>query len=524
MKTVLLFLSAICLTAFISQAQEHTYSPFRPQPLPPAKGVRLSTEEMNRMLNSSPVMRERHSAQKTTLGATTHSNWYDMWAQNYSPSRSVAYYYAVQPDSNMIDNSGPGTPDHVRVHGMGQSFDPTDSAYYSTTFNGGACLSPIPAYDILSVLFLPYVIDSFAIPIVYKRNDPVPTRVDSLIIELIVNPIGGSDFPDSGVYHMSGTFGIPWPDVCSYGVPSFTTIHYNGGYGNIFGAPYNAPPYINDCFFDSVFAPKQRFAFALDAAAAADTDANGFLNLGHLTGMHFIGIAAPTAIVPGTAGQYALAITPDTINYSGSHFQMQNMATFVSFKPQASYPPGTLASSANWIREFAGEPNGPLTWWMQSCTGWSHDFGSSSMSLIADNSMRYNDTGFVVWAHGHNMLKPSVNNYTSPYPPGYDVTEQAFHITWYGLPASISNIGSNETRDVSAYPNPSNETLTISCAANANTSVSATLTNMIGQIVASQLLTDGKVTFNTAELPAGIYIYTLQGAGQRVSGKVVITH
>ena len=47
---------------------------------------------------------------------------------------------------------------------------------------------------------------------------------------------------------------------------------------------------------------------------------------------------------------------------------------------------------------------------------------------------------------------------------------------------------------------------------------------MLGQIVARQEVSKGSAGFNTSALPAGVYIYSVALNGERLTGKVIITH
>lgn len=512
-----LLLSLIGFISWGASAQDNTSIIFK-TPAEQHQGVRLSAGEMERMMSTFPKSPGTHTAAKTT--SCLHLNWYDMWGQNYNPGISKAYYYAVMPDSNMIDNTA-ASPYHIWMHGMGLSFDATDSAYYSTTFNAGACHDPIPPADIVPYRFWYYDVDSFNAAIAYVRNDPVTTRVDTLVIEFVLTqayPVLGPS-TDSGAYSLQMSTGsVNWP-VCADHKPRWGTVHYNSG----LTPPFNMQPYINDCYFDSVFTMKERFSFILDAAAASDTTA-GLLNLAHLQGVKLAGTYS-YSITPDPSGASAFPIIPMTVSLDYP-YQKRHLITYISFKPQASYAPGALATQANWIKVFAGEPLGDSTWWKQGSSDTATGYpGSYSQSLVATNRIRYSDTGFSIFSPGHNTLVPAFSYYdasTHPYPPGFEVPWMQFYLEWIDCPMKVEPRAA--IANLSVAPNPANTTLTITCTTDPNTTVSAALTNMIGQVVATQQMADGKVTFNTSELPTGIYIYSIEANGQRVTGKAVITH
>ncbi len=103
----------------------------------------------------------------------------------------------------------------------------------------------------------------------------------------------------------------------------------------------------------------------------------------------------------------------------------------------------------------------------------------------------------------------------------------AFHVTC----ATCSVLGAdnvvNKTTAVNAFPNPANGMVNISFNLVSATKVTVTLTNVLGQEVAVQNMTNtasGKMVFNTSALPDGVYIYTLIADGQRALGRIMVAH
>jgi hypothetical protein len=103
----------------------------------------------------------------------------------------------------------------------------------------------------------------------------------------------------------------------------------------------------------------------------------------------------------------------------------------------------------------------------------------------------------------------------------------SYHITCTtcALTGSTS-LGVNNVIDestINMFPNPANNELTVTFKSKDNVTVS--LVNMVGQTVATQQVANGNAVFNTASLPAGIYICNLQAnGGPRSAGRVVIAH
>jgi len=75
---------------------------------------------------------------------------------------------------------------------------------------------------------------------------------------------------------------------------------------------------------------------------------------------------------------------------------------------------------------------------------------------------------------------------------------------------------------VNVYPNPANNELNFSITSRAE--VAVTLSNMLGQTVASQTTTSGQAVINTSLIPAGVYVYSIVVNGERTTGRVVIAH
>ena len=527
MKKLLLLLAVGSLAVTV-KAQESTSILMRPGARFEAPaGVPVSQALMDKMHDAYLTrMAAQHSGAAKTTGGP-YPDWYDLWNQNYLSGTATGYYFATSSDSNLINNSaGVATPyPNMWTHGMGMSFDPTDSAYYSfaSSVNGGA-LQIAVNYPMMPT-GQNYTIDSFYKPIHYERHDPTTTIVDSLIIELVVCTNTFITGADTGGYNLKFNYYAPFVPAAADGTPRFSSMHYNCGEGTHGGAawenrgaPYNANPYINDAFFDSIFVVKQRYAFPLNSVTVADTDANGFLNLGMLPGLFWNGTAAPVAITGVTANLYSLQLqVPLNLTWR------QHCATFVSLKTQTSYPLGTLGSNANWMRLYAGSPLGSGTpaWFAQSSSNPAISYpGSYQSSLIAQNQIRYSDTGWTYPAKAHDVLIPGLA-FTSP---GFVVTNEAFHTTYTGVPAGVTNNAITPIYNIIAFPNPAANELSITYYGGNNTPVTVTLTNMLGQVVATQTVTNGKALFQTGTLANGVYVYALSGIGPRHTGRILIAH
>jgi len=81
-----------------------------------------------------------------------------------------------------------------------------------------------------------------------------------------------------------------------------------------------------------------------------------------------------------------------------------------------------------------------------------------------------------------------------------------------------------------AFPNPANNTLNVPVSVTSGATVSVSISNMMGQVLQTQALGNigagqrKTAVFNTSGLAAGIYMYTVESNGQRVTNRVVVAH
>jgi hypothetical protein len=83
--------------------------------------------------------------------------------------------------------------------------------------------------------------------------------------------------------------------------------------------------------------------------------------------------------------------------------------------------------------------------------------------------------------------------------------------------------------EVKAFPNPANTELSVPFTVKEKVDVIVSLTNMIGQVVATQNMSasagqETTATFNTSSLASGVYLYTVEANGQRVSNRFSVAH
>jgi Secretion system C-terminal sorting domain len=92
---------------------------------------------------------------------------------------------------------------------------------------------------------------------------------------------------------------------------------------------------------------------------------------------------------------------------------------------------------------------------------------------------------------------------------------------------SIGGLGINETEntfEVSLYPNPATEEVKVSFNLNGANSATINVVDMTGKVVASQVASNGSnsVSINTSVLSAGVYSVNFTANNTTVTQKLVV--
>ena len=318
------------------------------------------------------INRNRKNTSRTT--SLSYYSWFDYYTSNYVAPGHRQFAFNVYPDSNLYDPTiVTSTCDgYISCHGMGMSFDPTDYGYYT------------PAGVTVGTLdnTMNYTIDTISILDKYiMNNTSLGGLSDSIVIDIIASAsVGAGEYlriynpPFGGAYTSLATDGIPHSFVTDY-MPVNWII---------------APQFANDCWDSVSTLQMRRYAIAVNAATAADTNAAGY---------HVTTIPLSSFVVP--AGQ--------------------KVEVYVHFKSAVNYPLGTLITTANYYQIFAGDPTGNFP--VQSA-------GSYQCGLI---SQHQNDYGLATYA-GHNTLYSPLDLYNPAAPPstpfGFEVPRFSFYISW----------------------------------------------------------------------------------------------
>jgi hypothetical protein len=80
---------------------------------------------------------------------------------------------------------------------------------------------------------------------------------------------------------------------------------------------------------------------------------------------------------------------------------------------------------------------------------------------------------------------------------------------------------------VNAYPNPSSKEAVVSFTLVNRADVTVSVSDMTGKVIAVQTIKNveaGDARINTATLPNGMYLYTVEASGERFNGKISVAH
>lgn len=89
----------------------------------------------------------------------------------------------------------------------------------------------------------------------------------------------------------------------------------------------------------------------------------------------------------------------------------------------------------------------------------------------------------------------------------------------------IENVNKvNDITSVNAYPNPANADVTITYAVKDGSAATVSIVNAMGQVLASEKATNGKAVISTANLANGVYFYTVESNGSKVTNRFVVAH
>jgi hypothetical protein len=192
-----------------------------------------------------------------------------------------------------------------------------------------------------------------------------------------------------------------------------------------------------------------------------------------------------------------------TVEYSTDNAVTWNQLGFASSQPQPWY-------NTPFITALGGTPGYP---------GWS---GTETNWILAEKQVSFPSGNTVIF-----RFRFASDNTTNDY-EGWAIDDVCFEVLPGTCTVGIEEPGSNGLSLSQNYPNPFATTSVIGYSIPSSGKVTVTITDLLGQVVAvpvSGQKSAGNHTFsvNSRTLSAGVYYYTLDFNGEKITRKMVIT-
>jgi hypothetical protein len=496
MKKALLLLTAGLIAGVANAQQSH-------------QNLLLQTDYSNNNLQSAQaafgfqgannVPASSHAAAKTTAGPGG-KRWYAWGAQilpivtTHVASRGID----IWNDTTALFGytGGTGSPySGVDITSVGLGFNPAYTVWNDpTNFPGEIAIAPGDAFNI----------DSVEVAGWYNRNYSKPTVVDTLIFTFTSGTGTSTSNMPPNYFNNATTlanYGITTPP----GQLNFKELLHdslNNRAGQLSGStvvPITSPTavykfllFVSDTNNSNSFRGTQ-FPRTSRGGHPADPIINYAVPSGNLSAMSVTfksGDTWPGAFISGghkDTVRYSDGTTVTGYKY-GSYLQEITYAsvadpTVAAPSPAATFPPYFMTNT-DWTAGYFKRENAP---------SWGGQY-LPHYAFIGANTLQYPTIDF------HAVC-------TTCYLTGSPTL---------GVNSIIA------PNSVIAYPNPATNELNISFSS--KVPVTVTLSNMLGQIVATDNVANGHSTINTTAIPAGVYIFTLNANGERTTGRVVIGH
>lgn len=415
--------------------------------------------------------KSKYTTAKTTAGGSrwySYSEFCSFLDVDFVNNGSLPYLWNKGDAMAIYGAAGGGVEaDTIRYASYGISYDPafsTASGFNEPTIYPGSSIQVTRAN--------PYTVDSVVVFGVYGRNNMRTSTTDTLRIVTVYGAAPTSDMP---VYYFNG------PDMkANFGSDTvrFAAIKHDTVRNIAAGTTRVVRDYL------------------LTTASLADTIPGGFnafkvpVNLLVPAG-NVVGITA-TFITGDTYTPYV-----DTIFYG-------------SERPSNPFGRGLFRPSV-----FEQKP------------------AASGGSGFPTYNPGYYNVGFV-------KFLPESPSWSGLYVPSYAYTAP-FTLEIPNIDVKISCSSCKTLDEVSikenkiianskAFPNPANTQLNVPVSVSETANVTVSISNMLGQVVATQNLgsmnagQNQTAVFNTTSLSAGVYLYTVEANGQRVSNRFSVSH
>lgn len=478
----LLLLSAVCAIASIDASAQSTVGS--------ATGVSTNSQKASKMAISNgletislpPVVGGTPSG-KTTVGG---SRWYSYagYVDLITPldDSTVFPYLWHKSNAKAIYSAAGGgvVADTIQLSSYGITIDPVFKSTISgstTTLEG---YNEISAFDKTSIVIRrtnDYTVDSVRVMGIYGRNNLKTTSIDTMRITVVYGLGTGTEMP---VFQFSGPkTGFPFTSF-GYDTVRFAGMRYDK-VNNMAKGVTGTSRIIKDIYLSKT---DTSLSFLKEFKAA-------------------VGLNVPKGNVVGVSATFI----------SGENFvPFVDTIYFGTLRPANPYNFGMVRP-----RIFS-QPAAP---------------GTLSQPGFPQYHPGYYNTGFV-------KILPESTSWDTLYVPSYAYTAP-FQYEIPDIDVKLSCATCNTIQElaiqessifanVNAFPNPANTELNIPFALKEKANVTVNITNMVGQVVATQNIgsvnagQSYKATFNTSNLVPGVYLYTVEANGQRSSNRFTIAH
>ncbi len=432
------------------------------------------------------MMRDRLKSDKGLAHKTTADpRWYsyvDFFDQNESAMSSsidfAAPYLWHSPDALMAygDGSGGTTFDTVNFISYGMMTDPAFGTSYNgfndyNYYLGETKITSADAFTIDSLLFTG----------LYVTN-PAKVGASGYVDTLRVKVVYGNGAATSNI--REGSLTVASGDLfTNYGAAVGSTFKYQY---MLFDTANNyvngSPSFTKDILLDNTVTPASWSADTVNGIYIGAIEIPGGFNVpaGNMVGISVSFITGDPGYAAGDTVFFGSPTVPP-VKY--------NM-----FRPIIAYKGS--GATVNWLTYNVNDRN----------TG----------GYASGDEAAYSPHWF--WSAGSSAA-------TAQYP------DISFHVSACAScgvvtepPTSVSSV---EKVKVNAYPNPAVGELNVPFSMQNNANVTVTLTNVMGQVVATQNMgnvANGVAKFNTTALPSGLYTYAVIADGVRTTGRVAVAH
>ncbi len=502
--------------------------------------------QTRKSINFAELQSHRHNtnaAARTTAG-TGGSRWYfygealAVWEANYNSASSNVYSQFISPwiDTNSyVTYPAPTGVKYNSMVSMGTILAPQD-----TLFNDGNSFFGFG--DIKVTNSTGYTVDSIILLGVYGHA-AASASVDTIRLAFSFGSTSGSGVITTGGF-AAGDPGAAYPGIM------FADMSYDS-ITNIAQLYSGAPTLVQDIILDnsasgSVYSPGTPVQTIFSGPAYYDTtDATSAFgpnilgtNGGNYTGENSgLAVKLNTPIVVPAGQIVGVSLTyfsgrpsPPAltgVGVGGSQLASIDAAGDVTYNYNSYQPLIEFASDGAdnpaFVPFSAGIPTSVLN---NPYTGSNQNNNTGLFKELPNYENNWDDVYLPNWAW-YTPDGPSEGPSEIQYPfivlhVNCSSCDTIPHIHTAGINTTTTD------NTVNAYPNPATNELNIAFNMAQASAVTITLTNMVGEVVATQnmgTVSTGKAVFSTANLADGIYIYTLTANGTRTSaGHVAVSH